>query len=484
MFSSILELYSGLGGHRSAYTQLMNLQINRLLDGEENYFNLETVFHSFDVNENANLAYEHNFGQRSSTKDISKITAADLEAIKPQLLVMSPPCQPYTRNGTRLESKDTRSNSFISFLAQLSAMSSDLQPTHILLENVLGFENSDTFTILCETLTSNKYTVQSYIINPNQCGIPNSRPRFYLLAKKTQVVGDFAIAENNNRHNFPPIVGMAHALTVGALPSCISEYIDNTANSDAALLVSHRKLWKAGAQFDILRPTHMRSCCFTKGYSQHARGTGSVLCMASDAEILAAAIKFGFNEDDDSCVQKATKCRIAQVNWEGGQVASESVLRAMKWLFVQYFEMKEQFKPLDLNNLDENANLCAVAKNGEKMAKQTKRLSARKRRELDMERGSWPDKMPKCPLDALRLRYFSVKEVAWLQGFPEWYSFPETLTQEQGWKLLGNSINVKIVMGLLEYLQKDGVPTAISDSRLFGVYCSYFICLAALKVLH
>lgn len=56
------------------------------------------------------------------------------------------------------------------------------------------------------------------------------------------------------------------------------------------------------------------------------------------------------------------------------------------------------------------------------------------------------------PLKELRLRFFTPKEISALMAFPKNYSFPETITTKQCYRLLGNSVNVKVVSELLKIL--------------------------------
>ncbi|KAM9984317.1 hypothetical protein ACTFIZ_003986 [Dictyostelium cf. discoideum] len=52
----------------------------------------------------------------------------------------------------------------------------------------------------------------------------------------------------------------------------------------------------------------------------------------------------------------------------------------------------------------------------------------------------------------LKLRYFSPKEITRLHGFPEEFKFSPKLTTIQCYRLIGNSLNVKIVSELLKVL--------------------------------
>lgn len=58
-------------------------------------------------------------------------------------------------------------------------------------------------------------------------------------------------------------------------------------------------------------------------------------------------------------------------------------------------------------------------------------------------------------LKTLKLRYFTPREVSRLMCFPDDFSFPQNTTQKQCYRLLGNSINVKVVSKLLQVLVND-----------------------------
>ncbi|CAG8481610.1 2630_t:CDS:2 [Diversispora eburnea] len=118
---------------------------------------------AFDINTIANSIYRSNFE-------------------KTDIWLMSPPCQPYTRTGRLQGSKDNRSKSFIYLIGLLDKMKNP--PKWILIENVKGFEESDTRNTLIKQLNNCNYNYQEFFITPLQLGIPNSRLRYYLLAKK------------------------------------------------------------------------------------------------------------------------------------------------------------------------------------------------------------------------------------------------------------------------------------------------------------
>uniref|UniRef100_A0A1A9W237 tRNA (cytosine(38)-C(5))-methyltransferase n=1 Tax=Glossina brevipalpis TaxID=37001 RepID=A0A1A9W237_9MUSC len=55
-------------------------------------------------------------------------------------------------------------------------------------------------------------------------------------------------------------------------------------------------------------------------------------------------------------------------------------------------------------------------------------------------------------LQSLRLRYFTPREVARLMCFPETFDFPLKISNRQKYRLLGNSVNVKLVSELIKLL--------------------------------
>jgi len=59
------------------------------------------------------------------------------------------------------------------------------------------------------------------------------------------------------------------------------------------------------------------------------------------------------------------------------------------------------------------------------------------------------------PLDKLNLRYFSSREIARLMGFPESFVFPDSSSLKQQYRLLGNSLNCKVVSELIKYLLEE-----------------------------
>ena len=163
-----VEFYAGVGGFHYG---LLRSEINA------------DVVASFDLNPTANKIYSHNFPNTAHlNRNICGLSAIDLEKLEPDLMHMSPPCQPFTRQGLRRDKDDRRTDSFFHLMLVISEMRRP--PNYILMENVQGFETSHTRNEFTEMLQRVGYSYQEFLLSPNQFGVPNSRLRYYLLAKK------------------------------------------------------------------------------------------------------------------------------------------------------------------------------------------------------------------------------------------------------------------------------------------------------------
>jgi tRNA (cytosine38-C5)-methyltransferase len=120
------------------------------------------------------------------------------------VLLASPPCQPFTRfvscvkvclhvllmfsncttHNTRVglkgDTADPRTKSFLHIILLLPRLKNP--PTYLLVENVKGFEESETRDRLVSTLRQCQYVYQEFLLSPTEFGIPNSRLRYFLIA--------------------------------------------------------------------------------------------------------------------------------------------------------------------------------------------------------------------------------------------------------------------------------------------------------------
>jgi tRNA (cytosine38-C5)-methyltransferase len=140
-------------------------------------------------------------------------------------------------------------------------------------------QNSDTRTLLVGTLENLGYSVMELLLTPLQFGIPNSRLRYYLLAKNSGLTFRYEDDSKQVRKHIP---GRgpdwidprdAHSteavrdtsLTVHdfLLPGVESNI--GTTSAKSLPYIPDRVLEKWGRLFDIVLPSSTRTCCFTRG---------------------------------------------------------------------------------------------------------------------------------------------------------------------------------------------------------------------------
>ncbi|XP_007934522.1 tRNA (cytosine(38)-C(5))-methyltransferase [Orycteropus afer afer] len=379
----VLELYSGIGGMHQAL--------------RESCVPAHVVA-AIDVNTVANEVYKYNFPHTLLlAKTIEGITLEEFDSLSFNMILMSPPCQPFTRIGLQGDKTDPRASSFLYLLNILPRLQK--LPKYILLENVKGFEVSSTRDLLIQTIENCGFQYQEFLLSPTSLGIPNSRLRYFLIAKLQseplpfQVPGQVLMefpkigSENPQTHavdtekKIEPNICQHGSTRCSGKETVLfkletTKEIDRKHQQDSDLSVQTLKdflehdidvnkyllppklLQRYALILDIVRPTCRRSVCFTKGYGSFVEGTGSVLQTAEDVQI-------------------------------------ENIYKS-------------------LSNLSEE----------EKITK----------------------------LLMLKLRYFTPKEIANLLGFPPEFGFPEKITVKQRYRLLGNSLNVHIVAKLIKIL--------------------------------
>ncbi|XP_054622350.1 tRNA (cytosine(38)-C(5))-methyltransferase isoform X2 [Dunckerocampus dactyliophorus] len=349
----VLELYSGIGGMHYALKQTgISAQ----------------VVAAIDINTTANQIYKHNFPDTPLwNRTIEGIPLDEFNGLCFDVILMSPPCQPFTRLGLHRDVTDPRTKSFLYIL--------DLLPRQRLVE----------------TLIKCSYTYQEVMVSPTSVGIPNSRLRYFLMAKlSTENISSLANSktsfESSDTQPPSPSSSPVHSPTeeehskgrflyklettdevlrkmnqnIDLSVRQIQDFLEPEENVDIEqYLVAHKTLLRYALILDIVTPICRRSVCFTKGYGRYVEGTGSVL---------------------QSCMET---------------------------------EMESVFKHLD------------------QCSKEEEKLQL---------------------LLKLKLRYFTPREVANLMGFPKSFSFPAHIPIKQRYKVLGNSLNVVVVASLLQEL--------------------------------
>ncbi|CAH2010754.1 unnamed protein product [Acanthoscelides obtectus] len=253
---NVLELYSGIGGMQLALKESG-------VDGR--------IIAALEINTIAIEIYKHNFPEANLLNaNIEGLTAEFVNKLNVNTILMSPPCQPFTRNGLQNDVNDKRTASFLHVLSLLK----DLDIRNILIENVKGFETSTMRNILVDTLNENGYTFQEFLLTPQQFGIPNSRLRYYCLAKKLPEQFSFKITDM--KHSLPVEIEAADCFP-------ISTILDDDVNE--TFYLSDSILQKYCNIIDICYKHSKRSCCFTKAYGRFIEGTGSIFTDKTEEEV-------------------------------------------------------------------------------------------------------------------------------------------------------------------------------------------------------
>lgn len=206
---------------------------------------------------------------------------------------MSPPCQPFTRNGLKCDIADNRSNSFLHLLNILHELSIE----NILIENVKGFEQSIMRNKLVEKLNQAGFVYQEFILSPSQFGIPNSRHRYYCLVKKSPKTFKFDTTTIVSQSQLDmSIVAIVCLFQLDYLPGNYSNVpfeISSILEKD----IDHKEyalpqniLQKRAKLVDVCYSNSTRSCCFTKAYGRYLEGTGSVYSTKPE-EFVQAVLK-------------------------------------------------------------------------------------------------------------------------------------------------------------------------------------------------
>ncbi|XP_022246966.1 tRNA (cytosine(38)-C(5))-methyltransferase-like isoform X2 [Limulus polyphemus] len=287
MVIRVLELFSGIGGMHCS------------LNATGISFKIEAAV---DINTTANQVYMHNFPDTTLLqRNILSLSSKEIDNLKPDLITMSPPCQPFTRQGLKQDCEDVRTQPLLHILQVISDL--EYKPYYIFLENVKGFETSRAKEKLVSTLQSCGYKFKEFLLTPTQFGIPNSRLRYYLLAKfrfgtscvnMTQELTtslrceikkeDMLFFKNSGLDSEIDSSNTAEGVvcrggnTTDDEKTPLSFYLENKPDLYFQdYLLPDKVLLKFPMILDIVDRRSLQSCCFTKGYGHYVQGTGSVI---------------------------------------------------------------------------------------------------------------------------------------------------------------------------------------------------------------
>lgn len=251
---------------------------------------------------------------------IQELTIQQVQQWDAEIFFMSPPCQPHSRQHTNQEQdlQDPRSESFLHLCAILQELPVESLPRLLFLENVIGFESSNSCQRWRKVLAERQYHVAHFHLQPIQVGIPNDRPRYFCLAvligsspagrreTSPRACGVLSKFEHYLRNEVELINTTGHALESKGIDtmelhtnlnelnvfqtegestlSMICNYLDPSIapirgeEVPEALRIPDKVIQSPTAWcLDIVTPEHQRTSCFTSSYGKFVRGTGSVL---------------------------------------------------------------------------------------------------------------------------------------------------------------------------------------------------------------
>ena len=454
-----LEFYSGIGG--------LHYGLLQASPGAK-------VAAAFDLNDVANETYSHNFGMKPKQANVGKLKPKQLDAFKADVWMLSPPCQPYTRKGLKKDSKDGRAESFLEVLDLIGDLKHP--PTYILVENVVGFEASDTRKHLVGNLGAAGYALQEFILSPLQFGIPYSRPRYFALAKRTPLKFASPASLDEPPRSLRPSSLLSAPKGVGSSPQLkregtatvdemrikgldarpVSEFLvaepleelndsepqwqhppdpgdevegrpggratggaeEQVANDPWALYgVPLHVIQQNAAVLDVVGPRATRINCFTKTYTRYAKATGSILVTRNEDRLIEYRPLNGGKP-----VINADEAETAQSSPSAGKKRKPAADEAP-------------------DKTDGSGSSLSEAKVIDQ--------------DGDAKPGHSADGKAGFPMAELGLRYFTPRELANFHSFPPEFSFPSSVTLRQRYALLGNSLSVAVVADLLKYLLEE-----------------------------
>lgn len=208
---------------------------------------------------------------------------------------MSPPCQPFTRTGKQQDVADARSDA----LVHLCGLIGELEGVDaILMENVKGFETSRARDLYVKALGEAGYQYQEFVVSPSQLDVPNTRYRYYCLARKWAA---FPWQTDGILERLPSSSNGTENATNPPYGRCVAHYLDAGAGADddSALLLADDVLRKRGRVLDIADANAERTTCFTKAYTHYTEGTGSVYSPIARDRVTEAFVASAECADDD-----------------------------------------------------------------------------------------------------------------------------------------------------------------------------------------
>ncbi|CAL1546234.1 unnamed protein product [Lymnaea stagnalis] len=455
----ILELYSGIGGMHWAL--------------KESGINYEIVL-AVDINTTANKVYEHNFsGVPLQSMGIEKLSLKLLDSLSINAILMSPPCQPFTRVGKKGDCNDIRTKSFLHILGLVSQLLN--KPDYILVENVKGFETSQTREKLVECLKACNYSYQEFLLTPLQFGVPNCRLRYYLIANLKQ---HFSFAIHSQISNQLPSIedSSVESKHHATHPRCHPETRNNisehgreqvghfTDTEHSSNIASTSEPSDIGTRLDTEEVNNDINSWGHEPILQNSPSSlGKLVGQCSTPfsknnqtqhlDLKDAGRNMRYCEEEDELIQESSRCLSEYMEDDvdfSEYWLSDKELRMFVIMDIVYPDLKKSicFTKRYGHYVEGAGSVVQMSSNIEhvKAASELKSHAVKRN-----NRHEWGEKEMEI-LRQLKLRYFTPREVANLLCFPKDFNFPPGLTKVQKYRVLGNSLNVLVVAQLIRLM--------------------------------
>lgn len=172
-----IDLFAGIGGFRIA---LQNLGGKCIFTSEWDKY--------------AQITYKENFGE-VPFGDITKDSTKKYIPEKFDVLCGGFPCQPFSHAGLKKGFDDTRGTLFFDVIDIVNRRRETDYPVKVIfLENVRGLKNHDkgnTLRTILRTLDELGYNVKTEVLNSKNFGLPQNRPRIFIVAWLKGIITDF-----------------------------------------------------------------------------------------------------------------------------------------------------------------------------------------------------------------------------------------------------------------------------------------------------
>lgn len=421
-----VDLFCGIGGIRLAFEQAADsLNIES-----------ECVFSS-EINPNAQLVYEKNFGQ---------IPSGDIRLIdklpEHEFLLAGFPCQSFSHAGKKEGFGDTRGTLFF----EITRLIDTYKPQAFIFENVRGLYSHDkgrTLATIKHEIQKRGYSFDTFLLNSANFGLPQNRVRIYLVgilnASPTfQLISDVGPKDSHSYN--PEQLSLFSPLRKSVT---VSDILENNPHDKYDCSPEFVNALKRIFNNDLNRLHGIRLIDYRGGNSIHSWDLGlRGECSPEEIELMNRFIlkrrnkEFGKEQDGKLLTQEQIASFFEHPNL--GEILNSLVNK--KYLKL----INDKYKPLSGNFSFEvykfvDPNKISVTL----VASDANRL------------GVYHNQ---------RVRRLTPREAARLQGFPD--SFILHHNDEKAYYQLGNSVSINVVKAVVEEaMLKIVMPSATTLSQ-------------------